>query len=82
MQKVTDSPPTKEDVLFKACKGSFRLGRSESLIVWWDTICADSLGEKPAPEPGGGGGGGTQLGKGYRLRSDRWRAVAVTTRDG
>ena len=24
-------------------------------------------------------GGGTQSGKGYRLRSDRWRAVAVTT---
>ena len=26
--------------------------------------------------------GGTRSGKGYRLRSDRWRAVAVTTRDG
>ena len=26
-------------------------------------------------------GGGTQSGKGYQLRSDRWRAVAVVTRD-
>ena len=30
---------------------------------------------------GGLGGGGTQSGKGYQLRSDRWRAVAVATRD-
>ena len=29
-----------------------------------------------------GGGGGTQPGKGYQLWSDRWRAVAVTTRGG
>ena len=29
-----------------------------------------------------GGGRGTRSGKGYRLRCDRWRAVAVTTRDG
>ena len=27
------------------------------------------------------GGGGTQPGKGYRLRSDHWRAVAVARRD-
>ena len=27
-----------------------------------------------------GGGGGTQSGKGYQLRSDRWREVAVATR--
>ena len=27
------------------------------------------------------GGGGTQSGKGYRLWSDRWRAVAVAGRD-
>ena len=27
-------------------------------------------------------GEGTQSGKGYQLRSNRWRAVAVATRDG
>ena len=26
--------------------------------------------------------GGTQSGKGYRLRSDHWKVVAVATRDG
>ena len=28
-----------------------------------------------------GGGGGTQCAKGYRLWSDRWRVVAVATRN-
>ena len=36
----------------------------------------------PNADSRGPPGGGTWSGKGYRLRSDRWRAVAVTTRDG
>ena len=53
-------------------------------MAWWEVIRyqllmpEENLSHNRVWYPGGGG---TQSGKGYRLRSDRWRAVAVATPD-